>query len=81
MLRACKKGDFLTASLMYKAGFCVETKICDVLHFRSDYMFLDESDADLMYELSLLEALASPPYLFAMHNEYREVWRRCLSNE
>ena len=71
-LRACKKGDFEMVSVLYKAGYNVETKICEGLDFKSDYMFLDESDADLMCELSLLEALASPPYLLAMHRQYRE---------
>ena len=72
-IRACKKGDFETVSMMYEEGFDVYTKIlCDKLQFKSDYMFLNESDADLMSEFSLLEAIASPPFLFAMHEHYEE---------
>ena len=72
ILRACMKKDFWMVSVLYKAGFQVETKICDGLNFTSDYMFLDSSDADLMSELSLFEAMASPPYLFAMYDQYKE---------
>ena len=61
MMRACRKGAYATAEKMLALGFDLETRLEDVK--------VSLEHEDLIRELAIFQAVASPAYLLAQHKQ------------